>query len=567
MDRRHFLGLASLGAASAEAVAQEIATRIESAAPDRTLRFVRKKTGGHPYTYREPPRRPHIFLISVDMVSPDHHHVSRDLRRHLDLPAIRSLMRDGVTFNNAFCASPLCAPARAALATGRYTYITANGERAHDGHETILRPDDVIFQEYLKATGYVTKHCGKGHLGTEKFMHAFDENDNAWDRWAPPIYDDELYLTHLRNMNVRMPRYRREIRSLQQDRKSPAHSYGGWFEQDDGTDFPLEAQYSHYLAARAIDKLDAALMHRPAAPVYLQLDFFDPHQPFSIPAGFEKRERELRASLPLPASYEAARARDWARHPDEPKIYDFYRRHWGLYDPQTVRDYRVANALQMEVVDGAIGRFVKALKQRGIYDEALIVFTADHGEMNGRRALLDKGVYLCPEVLRAPLAVKLPASQDAKPQTIDAPVSHLDIAPTLLEIAGIAPAARMDGQSLLPLLEGTASGGDRELLFECGWHVGVNFACATQHWSRSRHFLYTYNLSSTVQELYDLNVVEGDNLAANPEHTADRKEMVQRMAAILERDPRWLGYWHSFQVDHYFDLGRNTGDMQMFRPL
>ncbi|MBA3716031.1 MAG: sulfatase-like hydrolase/transferase [Pyrinomonadaceae bacterium] len=100
------------------------------------------------------------------MVSPDDYHPSRSLHREMNLPTIRSLMNDAVVFTNAFCGAPLCAVARAMLATGRYSYITANGERAHDGHETILCQSDVIFQEYLKAIGYRTKHAGKGHLGT-----------------------------------------------------------------------------------------------------------------------------------------------------------------------------------------------------------------------------------------------------------------------------------------------------------------------------------------------------------------------------------------------------------------
>src|SRR5690242_19841504 len=194
MRRRSFLGLAAAG----RAVAQEVARRIEG-----PLRFVNPKTGTHPYRARPVGWRPHIFLVTLDMVSPDHYHETRSMHREMDLPAMRGLFAGGVVFRNAFCASPLCAPARAALATGRYSYITANGERAHDGHETVLRPGDVIFPEYLKATGYRTKHAGKGHLGTQKFMDAFDENDNAWDRWAPPIYDDELYLAHLRRLGVK----------------------------------------------------------------------------------------------------------------------------------------------------------------------------------------------------------------------------------------------------------------------------------------------------------------------------------------------------------------------------
>ncbi len=549
MNRRELLGLGLAAAAGA--------------APQGPRRFINKKAGTHPFRVRETGQRPNIFVISLDMVSPDHYHPLRSLHKHVDLPNIRSIFRDSVVFNNAFCVSPLCAPARAAFATGRYPYITANGERAHDGHETIPRPTDVIFQEYLKATGYVTKHAGKGHLGTQKFMDAFDENDNAWDRWAPPIHDDELYLAYLRRLGVKPQRYRKEIIGLQQDRKSPYLSIGGWIEQNDGRPFPMEAQYTHYLVQRALEKLDAAAG---TGPIYLQLDIFDPHQPFSIPDGFAERERALRAAFQLPASYERVLARDWRPVPDEPKVYDFYRKAWGLYNPDTLRDYRVANALQMEVIDRALGVFLKALRDRGLYDNAVLIFMADHGEMNGRRGLVDKGVFLFPDVLRIPLAVKMPG---VAPHSVDSPVSQLDIAPTLLEVAGVEPEARLDGRSLAPHLNGSAAAADRELLFECGWHVGVNFACGFQRWEPGGdHHLYTYNLSSTVDELYDLTAVDAENLARRPGHAKLHAEMVQRLGAFLERDPRWIGYWHSFSVDHYLELPRRKmGDTQMFRPI
>jgi arylsulfatase A-like enzyme len=552
--RRSFLGLS----AACAAVAQEVAQRTES-----PLRFLKRKAGLRPFRAKPLAKRPHIFLITLDMVTPDHYHPLRSMHRRMQLPAIKSLFGDSVFFSNAFCASPLCAPARATLATGRYTYITANGERAHDGHETVLRPDDVIFQEYLKATGYQTKHAGKGHLGTQKFMDAFDENDNAWDRWAPPIHDDELYLAHLRRLGVKPQRYKREITGLQQDRKTPQASLGGWIEQADGKPFPMEAQYTHYLVSRALEKLDGAVGGD--EPVYLQLDIFDPHQPFSVPAGMEAREREIREWMRLPASYEEVRRRDWKQAADEPKIYNFYQRSWGLYEPQTLLDYRVAHALQMEVIDRALARFFGELKRRGLYDEALIIFTADHGEMNGRRAVVDKGVYLYPDVLRVPLAIKMPRSFGIAARTIDVPVSHLDIAPTLLEMTGIEPAARLDGVSLTPLLRGDAAPPDRNFLFECGWHTGVNFACAVQ---KDGKYLYTYNLSSPVDELYDLTADEAVNLAADARHRALHREMVRRLGAFVEKDPRWIGYWHSFRVDHYADLPKpETGDYQMFRPI
>jgi arylsulfatase A-like enzyme len=513
--------------------------------------------------------RPNIFLVTLDMVSPDFYHPSRPLSQVLDLPTLRLLIRDGVFFGNAFATSPLCAPSRSSYLTGRYSYILGNGERAPDGLETELRPNDVIFPEYLKASGYITKQCGKGHVGTKKFIDAFGENDNSWNRWSPPIYDDEVYLEYQRMLGVEPQRYSREVVLLQRDRKTPGNSVGGWIEQADGKPFPLEAHYSYYLAQRAINKLRDAWTNpaRQGRPIYLQLDIFDPHQPMSVPDGFQNREKALRPVLMPPESYEKVRVRDWQPLTTQPKIYDLYREYWGLYDPKSLLDYRVAYALQMEVVDRALSLFVKELKQQRLYDEAIIIVASDHGEMNGRWGVIDKGTYLFPDVIRVPLVVKMPASMRIQPRTIDSPVSLLDIAPTLLDLAGIDPEARLDGQSLLPILRGAAETGDRELMFSCGWHVGVNFACGIQKWDpNGSHYLYGYNVSSRIDELYDLNSVDAENLAQAPEHAMLRKQMIDRLGAALQSDPRWLGYWASFRIDNFFELPNLSGDMQLIEP-
>ena len=69
--------------------------------------------------------------------------------------------------------------------------------------------------------------------------------------------------------------------------------------------------------------------------------------------------------------------------PMRPEILDVYRRYWGIYDPKTLVDYRVAYALQMEVVDRAIGYFLAEIKKLGLYDSSVVAFISDHGEMNG----------------------------------------------------------------------------------------------------------------------------------------------------------------------------------------
>jgi arylsulfatase A-like enzyme len=532
--------------------------------------FLDEKRGVHGFSVH-PPRggKPNIFLITLDMVSPDFYHPSRPLARELHLPTLHSLMSDGVFFGNAFATSPLCAPSRGSYLTGRYSYILGNGERAPDGLETELRPQDIIFPEYLKSIGYVTKQCGKCHVGTAKFMDAFGENVSPWNRWSAPIYEDEVYLEYERRLGVKPQEYSREISLLRQDRKSPGNSVGGWIMQADEKPFPLEAQYTSYLVRRAIDKLDDVLTSPTTRgrPVYLQLDIFDPHQPLSVPDGFQERERELRSVMKLPDSYEKVRARNWGAFPDQPKIYDLYRQYWGLYNPESLLNYRVAYALQMEAVDRALAVLIQDLKRRGLYDESVIILLSDHGEMNGRWGVIDKGVYLFPDVLRVPLVMKMPTSLGIKSHTVDSPVSLLDIAPTLLSVAGVEPEARLDGRSLLPHLYGTGAPADRELIFTAGWHVGVNFACGIQKRDRDgAHYLYAYNTASQVDELYDLNALEAENLARKPEYARLRQEMIGRLGAALQTDPRWQGYWASLRVDHFSELPRVSGDMQLLEP-
>lgn len=567
MDQRKIPNESSASRPTADIQGRSRAKSSKNKTEGTPLRFLNEKTGRHPFRHhRSPGKPPNIFLITIDMVSPDAYLPSRPLSQELHLPTLRAMMDDGVFFRNAFATVPLCGPSRASYLTGRYTYVLGNGEHAPDGLETELRPDDVIFPEYLKAIGYITKHCGKCHVGSTKFMDAFGTNDNPWNQWSPPIYQDEDYLEYERRLGVKPQRYSKEIVLLQRDRKTTGNSVGGWIVQEDGKPFPLEAQYSYYSVQRALGKLEDALMS-PATrgqPIYLQLDIFDPHQPFSVPDGFAEREKELRAVMTLPETYKKVQTHDWEPFPDQPRIYDRYRGYWGLYNPQSLIDYRVAHALQMEVVDRALAKLIRTLKEKDLYNESLIVVMGDHGEMNGRWGLIDKGVYLYPDVLRAPLVVKMPASMGIQPHTVDAPVSLLDLAPTLLSVAGVEPEARLDGQSLISHIQGTASPADRDLIFSCGWHVGVNFACGIQQWDgKGNHHLYSYNAASNIDELYDLNAVEAENLAQKPQYAALKKGMIDRLGALLQSDPRWGGFWASYRIDKFFDLPKRSGSMQM----
>lgn len=563
MNRRSFV---TLGAGAILGNGLVSGETLASSPKESPLRFTEVRTGNGPFRHSGG-RSPNILLISADMVGPDLYHPSRPFSQHVHIPNIRSLMKDGTFFSNAFCTVPLCSPSRASYLTGRYSYIQGNGERAPEGLESQLRPDDIIFPEYLKAAGYVTRQIGKCHVGTKKFLDAFGENDQPWDRWSPPVFDDDGFLDYQRTLGVKPQKYSREIVFRMQDRTTPGNSAGGWIVQEDGRPFPLEAQYTYYLGKRAVEAVDDLFTNGLAAkhPFYLQLDIFDPHQPFSIPAGFENRERELRAIMTLPESYRVVQRRDFRRAENEPEIVDIYRRYWGLYDEEQLLNYRIAYVLQMEIVDRVIGMVLDRLKTHGLYNDMLIALISDHGEMNGRRALVDKGVYLYPDVVRVPFVIKAPAKILHRHATVESPVSLLDLSQTLLDFAGIRAEAKFDGVSLLPYLQEGHGSEDRTLLFFGGWHVGVNFTCGIQHRASDGHrYLYSYNCTSPDDELYDLDSVDAVNLIGSVDHRKIRGELIRRLGEALQADPRWVGFWAEFRIARYADLPKTVGDMQLF---
>jgi arylsulfatase A-like enzyme len=439
--------------------------------------------------------------------------------------------------------------------------------KAMEGLETQLRSDDIIFPEYLKAAGYVTRQVGKCHVGAQKFLDAFGDNDQPWDQWSPPVFNDDAFLAYQRSLGVKPQKYSKEIVFRMQDRTTPGNSAGGWVVQEDGKPFPVEALYSYYLGKKAIDTVESLVSNGSLKqhPMYLQLDIFDPHQPFSIPAGFEERERELRKIMTLPDSWHAAQQRDFKRAPDEPEIIDIYRRYWGLYDPEQLIDYRIAYIIQMEIVDRVIGMVIDRIKQLGLYDDMFIAFISDHGEMNGRRATVDKGVYLYPDIVRVPMVFKTPTSMHRQNAIVEQPASLLDLSQTILDIAGIKPEGKFDGVSLLPAIQSGKGEEERALLFFGGWHVGVNFDCGIQHRAADGHrYLYSYNCTSQVDELFDLDSEDATNLIDSPGHAKVREQLIRKLGAALQADPRWNGYWAEFRIARFASLPLTEGDMQLF---
>jgi arylsulfatase A-like enzyme len=195
--------------------------------------------------------------------------------------------------------------------------------------------------------------------------------------------------------------------------------------------------------------------------------------------------------------------------------------------------YRLITGLDREV-----GRIALALRERKLADDTVIVFTSDNGYFLGERGMADKWLPY-EESIRVPLIAfdpRLP--QPARGRKVDAPALNVDLAPTLLDLAGLPMPDGMQGRSLVPLLkEGKAPPGWRtDFFYE---HLTLPKIIPPAEGVRTERWKYFrwVDADPVVEELYDLRAdpLEEHNLAASPAHAKTLRELRDRWAALRER--------------------------------
>ncbi|HMJ20981.1 MAG TPA: sulfatase, partial [Terriglobales bacterium] len=245
-------------------------------------------------------------------------------------------------------------------------------------------------------------------------------------------------------------------------------------------------------------------------------------------AGFHPPERAPGrvSSVARPAAQVVARASAWlAHHPGGPFFLWVH-----LNDPQaaSAASYNAAVA----AADAAVGKLVTALRTGKLYDDALIVMASDHGESLGAHGEQHHGIFLYDETIRVPLLTKLPHNQNAS-KHVRARASLVDIAPTILEIAGVPVPSQMQGQSLLRVAK-TASNSEQPI-YSVSDFPRRGFGWSTLESWRVGKYLY---LKAPKPELYDLAADPGAtrNLAQSSKAT------LETMAAQLDAfDRRFSG--------------------------
>ena len=421
--------------------------------------------------------------------------------RVVHAPALSGLAEESVVFDAAYCASPLCAPSRAAMLTGRRASAIDVFDNAAE-----LRASVPTLAHHLRAAGYHTCLSGKMHFVGPDQLHGFERRLTTdvypatldWTPdWSRPVADRLLWYHSVES--VLTPG--RTVASMQ-------------------TDYDDEVAFH---AVRHVHEL--ARSHRDE-PFLLVVSFANPHDPWEVPPRYWDLYDPASISLPAVARIGFDEADPHSQRLRQMSAIDDVE----LTDEQLLLA-RHAYYAAISYVDERIGMVLEALRTTQLDSETVIVFTADHGEFLGERGLWYKMSFLEPAA-RVPLFVSgvgLPGGR-----RVEAPVSLVDLTPTLLELAGVdRSGVHTDGSSLAAPLTSHASAEQRPVV--CEYQAeGVNAPAAMIR--AGRHKLIV--CAGDPDQLYDLqnDPLELSNLASDPQHDALVGRLRGELTARLDLD-------------------------------
>lgn len=429
-------------------------------------------------------------------------------------PNIDQLASEGIVLENAFCNNSICTPSRATIMTGQYSYINGVTGLNHP-----LRSGRHFLSKEMQAAGYQTAVIGKWHLKTlpENFDYykVLPGQGSYYDPQFKVSGQDEL---------VQMK----------------GHS------SDCITDSALE-----WLGERDKNK-----------PFFLKFHFKAPHGPFKPAERYKDYLAETK--IPEPENlFERGNHGSIATrgHDDEllrligssvsdRHIKTNYRRWSG--DEKLSRDQRTRNAYQtymrlylrcVKGIDDNLKRMFDYLKAEGLYDNTVIVYTADQGFCLGEHDYIDKR-WGYEESMRMPFIVRYPGSIKAGTRS-DAMIGNVDFAPTLLDYSGVATPDYMQGRSFRSILETGKEPADwqQSVYYHYWFHMMHHFnpahiAIRTKQWKLMMFYGWRGNTPAELRtppgwELYDLenDPREMNNLYDDPRHAGVVQELKNALKA------------------------------------
>jgi len=406
--------------------------------------------------------------------------------RFLETPSMDQMAKEGAHFQNAFVTTSLCSPSRASVLTGMYSH-----KHGVVDNDSPIPAHNVFFPEYLQRRGYETAFIGKWHMGGDS-----DEPRKGFDQWVS-FKGQGVYYDPLLNVN--------------------------------GEHIHREGYITDILTEYAVDFIDK----KREKPFFLYLS----HK--AVHAMFEPAERHKGKYVNAKIEYPDTMANTEENYADKPRWVKEQRFGWHgvdyMYHGQLDFDEFYRKYCEtLLALDEGIGTVLNTLKETGLDKSTVVFYMGDNGFSLGEHGLIDKR-QMYEESVRVPLLAYAPGF--ISPSTkVSELVQNIDIAPTILELAGIRLPEHIDGRSVVPLLEGKNVKWRDEIYYEYFWerpfpHTPTVFGIRT-----NKYKYMTYHGIWDIDELYDIenDPHEKHNLIKKSELQVLVKELNKKIYAWLE---------------------------------
>lgn len=468
-------------------------------------------------------KQPHLIFIMTDQQRADALGCSGNTG--VQTPHIDGLAREGVRFSQAYSCVPSCTPARSCLLTGMEPWH--NGML---GYGRVARKYRYEMPRMLGEAGYYTFCIGKNHWYPQKSLHGFD--GTLVDESSRIEQDGFISDYH-------------DWFKLQAPGKDPDITGIGWnsrLAKAYGLDEKLHP--THWIGSTAVDFLDK---YEADAPLFLKISFERPHSPYDPPQRYVDRYTGAQISEPSIGNWEG----EIYNYPEVnkpiptsgPPTAAFG--NFGKEAAVKARKYYYAN---VSFIDDQVGKIIAKLKERDMYDNALIVFLSDHGDELGdhyhwRKTFPYQGSVHIPFLLKWPAAYK---TKSPRGITIDDPVGLQDVLPTFLAASGQKIPEDMDGRNVLKLVDGGTS--------EWRSYIGMEHATCyfkNNYWAAVTNGKrkYIWHFYTGQEQFFDLE--------QDPGETTDLIKVAPRQEEVNS--------WRGYLVDYLRERG--PGFVKNERPV
>lgn len=445
-------------------------------------------------------------------------------------PHIDALAEEGMKFRNAFTTSAICAPSRASIMTGLYAHRHGVIDNFTD-----IREGTPLLGECMRDAGYYCGYAGKWHVSPSKEPKecGFSEDSKAFMGYGFP---GSRVFPHLRfdQPPDNTPNYYEEyLKEKGFDHVDVSHGFMGdnpalqiqeMFCKHEG---PLESTIEYFVAQETNRLIEQA--KNQDKPFFIWSNFWGPHSPSIVPEPYYSMYDPK--SIPEHPSY-------CETFEDKPYGYYLSEKMWGLgnYGWAGFQEIIARYYGHCTMIDDLVGMIVDKLKETGLYEDTIIIYGADHGDCLGAHKLIEKGAFTFDEIYRVPLVVKGAGKKDN-----DSLVTLQELMPTILDVAGVKPPKPVDGESILPLMNGEKESNGRKHIF-CEYHN--HFYVARQRMVRDLDYQFTFNESER-GELYDLrkDPYQLHNVCYDPAYGAIKKQYMDIMSDYMKETGDPAGVW------------------------